>query len=449
MADNTQIYPKGYVYGINPNEENDVRLNDLADVAANAPEDGQVLTFNVRRNGWEAKTPTGGTPGPGGTTDYEDLDNKPSINGVELSGDKTARELGIRNYTKFYTSSSDPNNITFELGHAYSVKIGSYVYATFIYTLDLATDPNANTMYGVSDTGVRMALSVNSFDHKLSRVNASYQYLDGDTSSIVENWPANTVTPIITDLGKIVEVEPTSVNSKTVALDTPFTGTISAPYGYDPLGTYICDAYVSNNAGDRIICPSAYDCNYLLSLQDSVCINVALQDPDMYAVKLSYTLDNYDEPNQTVDYSINGFVVYSLSDVTNFTIDSASLTFVNFAGKAFTYQKSTLKEIDYTLANLTFNAGVGYIDVDFSQIFPDAQYLDSERVSAKLTFVDKTKLADIDLNIEVDVSTIPFTDTISTVRVYYKNHTANTITATAIFTMKYLEMKNVEVRIPF
>lgn len=33
--------------------------------------------------------------GGGGTSDYEDLTNKPSINGVELVGDKTSEELGI------------------------------------------------------------------------------------------------------------------------------------------------------------------------------------------------------------------------------------------------------------------------------------------------------------------------------------------------------------------
>lgn len=33
--------------------------------------------------------------GTGGTTDYEDLENKPEINGTELIGDKTAEELGL------------------------------------------------------------------------------------------------------------------------------------------------------------------------------------------------------------------------------------------------------------------------------------------------------------------------------------------------------------------
>lgn len=32
---------------------------------------------------------------PAGTSNYEDLENKPKINGVELIGDKTNEELGI------------------------------------------------------------------------------------------------------------------------------------------------------------------------------------------------------------------------------------------------------------------------------------------------------------------------------------------------------------------
>lgn len=33
---------------------------------------------------------------PGGTTDYNDLQNKPKINSVELAGDKTSDDLHIK-----------------------------------------------------------------------------------------------------------------------------------------------------------------------------------------------------------------------------------------------------------------------------------------------------------------------------------------------------------------
>lgn len=48
---------------------------------------------------------TGGGGTGGGTTDYEELDNLPKINGVELIGDKSLKELGIEipNMDNYYT----------------------------------------------------------------------------------------------------------------------------------------------------------------------------------------------------------------------------------------------------------------------------------------------------------------------------------------------------------
>ena len=37
----------------------------------------------------------GGGSGSGGTTNYNDLTNKPSINGITLTGNKTSVDLGI------------------------------------------------------------------------------------------------------------------------------------------------------------------------------------------------------------------------------------------------------------------------------------------------------------------------------------------------------------------
>ena len=37
----------------------------------------------------------GGGSGSGGTTNYDDLTNKPSINGITLTGNKTSIDLGI------------------------------------------------------------------------------------------------------------------------------------------------------------------------------------------------------------------------------------------------------------------------------------------------------------------------------------------------------------------
>ena len=50
----------------------------------------EILWQEVER--LERETPE---PGPGGTSDYTELSNKPSINGVELNGNKTLTQLGI------------------------------------------------------------------------------------------------------------------------------------------------------------------------------------------------------------------------------------------------------------------------------------------------------------------------------------------------------------------
>ena len=48
----------------------------------------------------------GGGSGSGGTTDYNALTNKPSINGITLTGNKTPLDLGIT----FTIPSTEPTN---------------------------------------------------------------------------------------------------------------------------------------------------------------------------------------------------------------------------------------------------------------------------------------------------------------------------------------------------
>lgn len=50
--------------------------------------------------------------GEGGTADYEDLDNKPSINNVELNGNKTLGDLGIQPAGSYALASDIPTNLS-------------------------------------------------------------------------------------------------------------------------------------------------------------------------------------------------------------------------------------------------------------------------------------------------------------------------------------------------
>lgn len=50
--------------------------------------------------------------GGGGTSDYEDLDNKPSINNIELSGNKSLNDLGIQPAGSYALASDIPTNLS-------------------------------------------------------------------------------------------------------------------------------------------------------------------------------------------------------------------------------------------------------------------------------------------------------------------------------------------------
>lgn len=67
-------------------------LTELTDVSITNPLNNDVLTYNDVTEKWENMPAQGGG---GGTSDYEDLDNKPSINSVTLTGNQTTDTLGL------------------------------------------------------------------------------------------------------------------------------------------------------------------------------------------------------------------------------------------------------------------------------------------------------------------------------------------------------------------
>lgn len=79
---------------------------------------GSNITITENSDGTETIASTGGS---GGTTDYSDLTNKPSINNVTLSGDKTTSDLGIDEVPD--VTSSDDGKI---LKASYSDSTGTY-----------------------------------------------------------------------------------------------------------------------------------------------------------------------------------------------------------------------------------------------------------------------------------------------------------------------------------
>lgn len=90
----------------------------------------KIATVNVDGTPTDLYAPSGGS---GGTSDYSELENKPSIEGVTLSGNKTASDLGLDKASELtaaqYAALSEPEKmngtsyfITDGGGNAYDVK---------------------------------------------------------------------------------------------------------------------------------------------------------------------------------------------------------------------------------------------------------------------------------------------------------------------------------------
>ena len=75
-------------------------------------------------------TPSGG--GSGGTSDYSELDNKPSINNVTLSGNKTAADLGLATSSELSGKQDTINDLA-------DIRSGAAAGATALQSSDLMT----------------------------------------------------------------------------------------------------------------------------------------------------------------------------------------------------------------------------------------------------------------------------------------------------------------------
>ena len=92
---------------------------------------------------------SGGGGGGGGTTDYTELENKPSINSVTLSGNKTTSDLGIDEVPE--VTSEDNGKV---LTATYSGGTGSFGWTTPASGgLQVETD---GTNYWITVNGIRL-----------------------------------------------------------------------------------------------------------------------------------------------------------------------------------------------------------------------------------------------------------------------------------------------------
>ena len=129
-----------------------------------------------------------GTGGGGGTSDYNDLSNKPSINGVTLSGNKTLAELGITNeifWATYNTTTSAEVEAAYQAGKLIMVQWQGRYYVlvnrvtTISHNFACAT---SNVIYRLNLsnnvwTGSTTTLAIANQVHSIPAGGSSGQYL--------------------------------------------------------------------------------------------------------------------------------------------------------------------------------------------------------------------------------------------------------------------------------
>ena len=134
------------------------------------------MAFGNATKGYVKKHSGGG--GGGGTSNYNDLSNKPSINGVTLTGNKTSEDLNIGDinieYTPVvivsneFTFNINDVNLGIKLVVKYANSASNIIIYPFISKIDLLTvesGGNLNLKYG-SDT-CTISVTKNNDNYKL------------------------------------------------------------------------------------------------------------------------------------------------------------------------------------------------------------------------------------------------------------------------------------------
>lgn len=117
----------------------------------NGYNDENYITPRTLRAALADYSPGGGGSSEGGTTDYNKLENKPSINGVTLSQNKTLKDLGIQPEGDYLTEVPDTYKTKDENDRLYQPK-GSYQPAGS-YQETLVSGDNIKTVNGQSLLG--------------------------------------------------------------------------------------------------------------------------------------------------------------------------------------------------------------------------------------------------------------------------------------------------------
>lgn len=175
---------------------------------------------------------------PGGTSDYDNLDNKPQINGNVLSGDKTASELGL----------ADINDIPDISASAINGNIKINGIETNVYTHPTGTNPHGTTK---SDVGLGNVPNVATNDQTPSYTEATTlaKLASGEKLSVAFGKISKAITDLISHIGDsvkhITSTERTNWNAAKTKADTNETNISNA-------NTQIADIYNRCGGGKNL-----------------------------------------------------------------------------------------------------------------------------------------------------------------------------------------------------
>lgn len=175
---------------------------------------------------------------PGGTSDYDNLDNKPQINGNVLSGDKTASELGLADINDIPDISASTING--------NIKINGT--ETNVYTHPTGTNPHGTTK---SDVGLGNVPNVATNDQTPSYTEATTlaKLASGEKLSVAFGKISKAITDLISHIGDsvkhITSTERTNWNAAKTKADTNETNISNA-------NTQIADIYNRCGGGKNL-----------------------------------------------------------------------------------------------------------------------------------------------------------------------------------------------------
>ena len=180
-------------------------VEDYENITTATEEDeGKALTVKTVEDGkvteWEFKTGGGG----GGTTDYTDLDNKPKINNVTLTGNKTTADLGLfsGDYTDLTNKPTIPtkvSDLTNDAGYITSAPVASVNNQTGDVVLD-ADDVGA---YSLPSGGIPKSDLASSVRTSLGKADTALQ--TAPVSSVDGKTGAVTILPSGGSTGQVLK----------------------------------------------------------------------------------------------------------------------------------------------------------------------------------------------------------------------------------------------------